>query len=113
MNILIHLIQSRMLTNNQIIELEYPNLIKISSRICSSALHKDDFNQEMLLIILTMNNEKLNDIYNKEHLNFFYARICTNQWHTTTSPFYNKYIKASKLIDDSFQLEPSPFILNN
>ena len=102
-----------MLTNNQIIELEYNNLIKIASRICSSQLHRDDFNMEMLLILLEMNNDKLFDIYNKGHLNFFYARICTNQWHTTTSPFYNKYIKASKLVDESFQLEQTSYILNN
>lgn len=59
----------------------------------------DDFVQEMYLILLEYDQQKLQEIYNKGQLNFFLTRIIKNQWCSKTSTFYTKYRKYYDVID--------------
>ena len=56
----------------------------------------DDFTQEIYLILLEYNEEKLIEIYNKNQLKFFIVRIIQNQYNSKNSPFYMKYKRYSQ-----------------
>ena len=57
---------------------------------------KDDFIQEMYLILLEYNENKIIELYNKNQLKYFLIRICVNNYKSTTSPWYKKYMKYNK-----------------
>jgi hypothetical protein len=61
--------------------------------------YMDDFVQEMYLILLEYDQNKLQEIYDKGQLNFFLTRIIKNQWCSKTSTFYRTYRKYYNLID--------------
>ena len=58
--------------------------------------HHDDLQQEVLLILLEMDNERLNDIYLNGKLSHFVTRIVRNQWCSVTSSYYSTYRKYEK-----------------
>ena len=64
----------------------------------------DDFVQESYLTLLEYNNEKLNEIFGKNQIKFFIARICLNNWNSRTSPFYTKYKKYLEYTDENADL---------
>lgn len=55
--------------------------------------YPDDLAQEIYLILLEYDKEKIEDIYNKNQINFFISRIITNQAFSKNSPFYLNYKK--------------------
>ena len=57
---------------------------------------KDDFVQEMYLILLEYNENKIIELYSKNQLKYFLIRICVNNYKSTTSPWYKKYMKYNK-----------------
>lgn len=57
---------------------------------------KDDFIQEMYLILLEYNENKIIELYSKNQLKYFLIRICVNNYKSTTSPWYKKYMKYNK-----------------
>ena len=57
---------------------------------------KDDFIQEMYLILLEYNEDKIVELYSKNQLKYFLIRICVNNYKSTTSPWYKKYMKYNK-----------------
>ena len=57
---------------------------------------KDDFIQEMYLILLEYNEDKIVELYSKYQLKYFLIRICVNNYKSTTSPWYKKYMKYNK-----------------
>lgn len=71
----------------------------ICKNIGVSPKYFDDFVQEMYLILLEYDQNKLQEIYDKGQLNFFLTRIIKNQWCSKTSTFYTKYRKYYDLID--------------
>lgn len=52
-----------------------------------------DLAQDVYLILLTYDEDKIRDLYENKQMNFFVARILTNQYRSTTSPFYTIYRK--------------------
>lgn len=66
-----------------------------------SPKYMDDLVQEIYLILLEYNQEKLQSIYDKGQLNFFLTRIIKNQYFSNTSPFFKKYRKYYDMIDDN------------
>lgn len=52
----------------------------------------DDFEQDLCLIILEYNNEKLNDAHRK-HANAWITRVIQNNIFSANSPYYKKYAK--------------------
>lgn len=83
------------MTNNEILESNY-NLIKTC---CQYQLSKysvpkdllDDLVQEICLVLLTYDNDKLNAIFNENHLNAFITGILVRQLYSTNSSFYRKF----------------------
>lgn len=71
---------------------EYLSLCK---RMGGSSLGKDLY-QEMLLILIQYNAEKILAIKCQR---CFVVKILTNMWNSTTSPFFYKYKKNSYLHD--------------
>ena len=51
----------------------------------------DDLFQELMVILLEYNQEKLIDIYNKGYYKWFLVKTLTNQFNSNSSPFNKKY----------------------
>lgn len=94
------------MTNSEIVsKLSEDKVIEtIATNIRVDKSLRDDFIQEINMILLEYDNVKLNDIYEKNQLNFFVTRICINNWHSTTSPFYTKYRKEEAKLDKNADL---------
>lgn len=66
--------------------------------------YKEDFFQDLCLIILEYDNAKLNDAYQK-HMNAWVTRVIQNNIKSVNSPFYRDYKKWDNLkteITDDF-----------
>jgi|TARA_R100000479_G_scaffold175652_1_gene127248 hypothetical protein len=50
------------------------------------------------------NKEKIEKLIDKKELIFWIARIMVNQYHSKTSPFFKKYRKYYKIMDERFVL---------
>lgn len=91
------------MTNNQIVEAVSGDIRTIISNMAIKDEHRDDLFQEVIIILLQYNNEKLEAIYNKKQLKFFVARIICNQYYSIHSYFWKTYKKYEdskyKLID--------------
>ena len=62
-----------------------------------------DLAQDIYLQLLQMRTDKLNDIYTKNQLRYWIARIVVNSIHSKTSPYFYTYKKEqmqSVSIDD-------------
>lgn len=55
--------------------------------------YPDDLAQEIYLILLEYDKDKIEEMYNKNQINFFISRIITNQAFSKNSPFYLNYKK--------------------
>ena len=53
-----------------------------------------DLTQDIYLQLLQMRTDKLNDLYTKNQLRYWIARIVVNSIHSKTSPYYYMYKKA-------------------
>lgn len=51
----------------------------------------DDLVQEIYLILLEYNEDKLIKMFERKQLKFFIVRIIMNQYFSKNSPFYKKY----------------------
>ena len=87
-----------MLTNGEIVS------VVIEQGIVDKALrlygvhtsHIEDLAQEVLLILLEMDNERLNDIHEDGKLSHFVTKIAKNQWCSNTSTYYALFRKYEK-----------------
>lgn len=57
------------------------------------SIYKQDLAQEIYLIILSKDKTKLQEMYDNNQLNFYLARIISNQYFSKTSVFYKDYKK--------------------
>lgn len=94
------------MTNQEIVYcLSFSGLVEdITRNIRVDSDYYDDFVQEMYATLLEYDNEKLNEIFNKNQIKFFTARIALNNWNSRTSPFYTKYKKHLEHIDANSDL---------
>lgn len=51
----------------------------------------DDLFQELMIILLEYDKQKLVDIYNKGYYKWFIVKTLTNQFNSNSSPFNKKY----------------------
>jgi hypothetical protein len=81
-------------------ELERNNTIReLCENMRVSSADIDDLVQEIYLILLEYDNEKVINMYNNKQLKFFLVGIIQRQYHSVTSPYYKKYKKYYSLID--------------
>lgn len=62
----------------------------------------DDFVQEIYMILLEYDKDKIIELYNKKQLRYFIVGIISRQYHSNTSPFYKKYKKYYQYIDGNY-----------
>lgn len=55
-----------------------------------------DLCQMVYLTLLTFDESKIVDLWEKEQINFFIARILMNQYQSVKSPFYALYRKRQR-----------------
>lgn len=60
----------------------------------------EDLTQDIYLKLLSMPDEKIETLYETGELPFFVNRVIMNNINSTTSPYYQKYIKPSLVHDD-------------
>lgn len=63
-------------------------------RICCNISPPDysgDLFHETILTLLEMSDEKILDAHTNNYLKFLFLKIASNQWNSTTSPFFKKY----------------------
>lgn len=97
------------MTNNQIIEIEYPELVKASKKITGS--------HELALDLLHYSIEEL---YNKANMDqiiqsggvrFYIVRIMMTQWRSKTGPFYKQFgDKYHKEVSDNITEETVDYL---
>lgn len=63
--------------------------------------YADDLVQEIYIILLEYDREKIVQMYINNQLNFFLTRIIKNQWLSSTSPFYKLYKKQYEYQDEN------------
>jgi hypothetical protein len=87
---------------NDVIEELYSNGVvrEIIDNIGVRSDAADDLEQEIYMILLEYDQDKIMGMYEKGQLKFFIVRIVNNQWFSKTSPFYKKYKKYYSLIDE-------------
>lgn len=78
----------------------YDEIRVICDNIGVDAKYKDDLIQEVILIILEYDKEKIEQLYASNQMNFFLVRIIKSQYNSITSPFYKQYRKFSALSDE-------------
>lgn len=83
-----------------LIELEEENVLReMCTNMNVSPNDMDDFVQELYVILLEYNQDKIIELYNKKQLKFFIVGIIQRQYHSKTSPFYKKYKKYYSIVD--------------
>lgn len=59
----------------------------------------DDLKQEIYIIILDYDREKIIEMYEKKQLKYWLVRVITNQYFSKYSTYYYKYRKYYEIID--------------
>lgn len=72
---------------------------EIAENLGVSETEWDDFLQEIYLIILQYNKEKIIGMYERGELKYWLIRVCINQYCSKNSPFYKKYKKYYTILD--------------
>lgn len=94
-----------MYSNREILDIYLNNrLIKTCVECQFSKLkdrqYEDDFFQDLILILLEYDNEKLNNAHNNNHINALITRIIMNNIYSVTSKYYKNYIKFNSNSDE-------------
>ena len=94
------------MTNNEIVQHYINNrLIKTCVEVQGRRAHiseytQDDIFQDVVLILPTYDNEKLNKIPRERHMNAFITGILTNQIYSSCSAFHKGYRKFDQVSDE-------------
>lgn len=92
--------------NNEIVEYYIKNrLIKTCVEVQTRKGHispytADDLFQDLCIILLNYDNEKLNRIHNENHINAFITGILTRQIFSSCSGFHKTYRKFDQSSDE-------------
>lgn len=86
--------------NSIMTEVYETKLVKdIITNMKVSAIDYDDLEQEIYMILLEYNKQKIIELYNNNQLKYFIVGIVQRQYNSITSPFYKKYKKYYSIID--------------
>lgn len=94
-----------MLSNSEIVQIYLDNRLIKTCVECQFAKlkdrqYEDDFFQDLVLILLEYDNEKLNDAHKNNHINALITRIIINNIYSVTSKYYKNYIKFNSNSDE-------------
>ena len=59
-----------------------------------------DLCQEIYIILLTYDEDKIQDLWQNGEMRFFIARIIINQFRSSNSPFHSRYRKYQEMSVD-------------
>lgn len=62
--------------------------------------YKEDFFQDLIIDLLTFDNQKLNDAHSNNHFNALITKIIKNNVFSKTSWYYRRYRKWDALTDE-------------
>lgn len=87
-----------MYSNREIVDMYLNNRLLLTCVECQFAKLKnknnlEDFFQDLVLYLLSYDNEKLNNAHLNNHFNALVTRIIQNNIFSVTSPYYKNYIK--------------------
>ena len=89
------------MTKNEIIETIYPKIKKfVENTMKSNNQNSKDLTQDIALSLLEMDDNKIIQLYEKKELDYFVARMITNNYNSVTSPYHKKYRKFSELTEE-------------
>lgn len=84
-------------------ELEENNIVReLCENMRVSPSDMDDFVQEIYVILLEYNPDRIIEMYKKKQLKFFLVGVIQRQYHSNTSPFFKKYKKYYQMIDGNY-----------
>lgn len=93
-----------MLTNNEIVEKSYDLIRKCVwhqiNKFGTPMEYYDDLVQDISLILLNYDNEKMNQMYRENHINAFVTGCLVNSLYSVNSPFYRVYRRFRDLSND-------------
>ena len=95
-----------MLENREIVEIYLNNGLIEKCVECQFKKKKEgrrnqeDFFQDLVLILLEYDNEKLNDAHKNNHMNALLTKMIQNNIFSKTSPYWKKYEKWSLIEDE-------------
>lgn len=88
------------MSNKIIAEICEKGIIKeIIDNMRVSAIDADDLEQEVYMILLEYDKDKIVQMYEKKQLKYFIIGIIQRQYNSKTSPFYKKYKKYYTIVD--------------
>lgn len=88
------------MSNKIIAEICEKGVIKeIIDNMRVSAIDADDLEQEVYMILLEYDKDKIVQMYEKKQLKYFIIGIIQRQYNSKTSPFYKKYKKYYTIVD--------------
>ncbi len=73
--------------------------------MCVPEEYKDDLIQELCIILLEYDEDKIKYMYDNKQLKFFCVRVIQSQFYSAHSPFYKKYKKYYTLVDGNASLQ--------
>ena len=80
---------------------EHRKVEEMVQNIAHQSLSADlkDLCQMVYLILLEYDEQKLQDLWSNNQMNFFLARIIINQFRSSNSPFHMIYRKFQSMVD--------------
>ena len=100
-----------MLSNHEIVDIYLKNKLIEKCVECQFSKKKEgrrnqeDFFQDLVLILLEYDNEKMNDAHYSNHMNALITKIIQNNIFSKTSPYWKKYEKWSMIETDEIKTE--------
>ena len=93
------------MTNKEIIDIYLQNGLIQRCAECQFAnlkdkQFKDDFMNDLVIILYEYDNDKMNDAHNNNHFNALVTAICIRNLWSHTSPYYKTYKKFMDRSDD-------------
>lgn len=63
-----------------------------------------DLSQMVYIILLEYDEDKIQDLYEHNQMNYFLARIIINQYQSCNSPFYKEFRKFGRMVDEEISI---------
>lgn len=78
---------------NEIIDILYKSVFidEMINKLTNNSALRFDMKQELFLILLEMDDDKIKAAYNERWINYLCVNIIKKQFHSNTSPFYKNY----------------------